>query len=224
MSRTGVYTVYFSFIDVFFRTPLRSQSRQSAKLFFQSSELGLPVPNPSLADERGAGRVQIPTTGEKASEEGTCTVVLFIYTYFVVVTCLFFNVTRHARVQGSLIAHSPNCPLASMDSEFDIIPGLRYTQRISFSNCPAHLPELLKFFPRVSFPAIYKVPGLFRQLLEFSKAFYLKVFGIFWISSKIPSFLDLFSFPSFSFPGFICTLYNVSRTFTWSTPYFPRFY
>jgi hypothetical protein len=70
-----------------------SQSRQSAKLFRKSSELGLPQPLtrrrvcPPLRSwweghirwrESGVGRVPIPTRGH------TCTlVVLFIYTYFV---------------------------------------------------------------------------------------------------------------------------------------------
>jgi hypothetical protein len=55
-----------------------SQSRQSAKLFLQSSELGLPNPSPAgecvpppfvswgrgtLAGERRDGRVPIPTRG-----------------------------------------------------------------------------------------------------------------------------------------------------------------
>jgi len=71
----------------------RVQSRQSAKLFLQSSELGLPqplarrrvtVPPPrsggrgTLACERGRGW-ESPN-----SDKGTYTVVLFIYTYFVV--------------------------------------------------------------------------------------------------------------------------------------------
>jgi hypothetical protein len=57
---------------------LASQSRQSAKLFLQSSELGLPYPlsrrrvcppalwsggRGTLAGERGGGRVPIPTRG-----------------------------------------------------------------------------------------------------------------------------------------------------------------
>jgi hypothetical protein len=52
-----------------------SQKRQSAGLFVQSSELGPPPPTPSLACGRGVGRVP-------NSDEGTYTVVLFIYTYF----------------------------------------------------------------------------------------------------------------------------------------------
>ncbi len=68
-----------------------AQSRQSAKLFLQSSELGLlqplshrrtwPSPPPgfegrgTLADERGVGRVPIPTRGH--------TLVLFRCSYFV---------------------------------------------------------------------------------------------------------------------------------------------
>ncbi len=69
-----------------------AQSRQIAKLFLQSSELGLTQPlNPmqasvpppgsggrgTLAGERGVGRES------PSSDEGTYTVVLFIYTYFV---------------------------------------------------------------------------------------------------------------------------------------------
>jgi hypothetical protein len=68
----------------------RAQSRQSAKLFLKLSELGLPQP---LARRR----VSPPPTGSGGrstldgergwespnSYEGTYTVVLFIYTYFV---------------------------------------------------------------------------------------------------------------------------------------------
>jgi hypothetical protein len=81
-------------------------------------------------------------------------------------------------VQGSLIAHSPNCPLASMDSEFDIIPGLRYTQRISFSNFPRAFTGSAQIFSalygvysKFPFPAIFKFPGLFLQLFEFPNDF-----------------------------------------------------
>ncbi len=128
--------------------------------------------------------------------------VFFPYT---VVTCLFlFNITRHARVQGSLIAHSPNCPLASMDSEFDIIPGLRYTQRTSFSDFPAVFAgSAKKFFARSLSRLSLNFPGFSCKLFKFSNAFQR------WIFSNIPSFLDLFSFSSFSFPVFICTLYNL---------------
>ncbi len=53
-------------------TPFTPQSRQSAKLFLQSSELEASVPHPppwfrgggrALAGERGVGRVPIPTSG-----------------------------------------------------------------------------------------------------------------------------------------------------------------
>ncbi len=53
-----------------------SQSRQSAKLL--SSRRNWDSPNPSLAGERGVG-MESPNSGE-----GTYTLVLFIYTYFVV--------------------------------------------------------------------------------------------------------------------------------------------
>jgi hypothetical protein len=43
------------------KVQFQSQSRQSAKLFLKSSELD--SPNPSLAGERGVGRVPIPTRG-----------------------------------------------------------------------------------------------------------------------------------------------------------------
>jgi hypothetical protein len=69
----------------------RSQSRQSAKLFLQSSELGLPQP---LTRRRVCPPPSVPGVGphslaregweSPSSDEGTYTVVLFIYMYFVI--------------------------------------------------------------------------------------------------------------------------------------------
>jgi hypothetical protein len=59
--------------------PGAPQSRQSAKLFLQSSELGLPQPL-----TRSLVRPSPDSGGEgERGNEGTYTVVLFIYTYFV---------------------------------------------------------------------------------------------------------------------------------------------
>jgi hypothetical protein len=69
--------------------PLHTQSRQSAKLFLKSSELGLPQP---LTRRRvcpvlggGAHSLARDGLGESQFRRGTYmyTVVLFIYTYFV---------------------------------------------------------------------------------------------------------------------------------------------
>jgi hypothetical protein len=72
---------------------------QSAKLYLQSSELGLPHPlsrrrvHPPLwffgsvgEDTHACGR---GGWGSPKSDEGTCTVVLYIYKYFVVVQRIF---------------------------------------------------------------------------------------------------------------------------------------
>jgi hypothetical protein len=67
-----------------------AQSRQSAKPFLQSSELGLPqpltrrrlFPPPVLGG--GAQWLAREGLGESQFDEGTYTVVLFIYTYFLV--------------------------------------------------------------------------------------------------------------------------------------------
>ncbi len=92
-----------------------AQSRQSAKLFLQSSELG--VPHPSPAGECAAsplvhgGRGTLVCgkgVGEFQFRRGAYTVVLFIYTYFVVrsegqtvfVLCYFYHVSMDA---------SPSC-------------------------------------------------------------------------------------------------------------------
>jgi hypothetical protein len=70
------------------------QSRQSAKLFLKSSELGLPlplnakagVPSPLRFCVEGQGHTRCRERGWESpnSDEGTHTVVLFISTYFVV--------------------------------------------------------------------------------------------------------------------------------------------
>ncbi len=71
---------------------MEAQSKQSAKLFLQSSELGLPQP---LTPWRvcpctpppvmGGGAHSLAREGWESpnSDEGTYTVVLFIYKYFV---------------------------------------------------------------------------------------------------------------------------------------------
>ncbi len=75
---------------LWYRHAIGGQSRQSAKLFLQSSELGLP--NPSPAGECappprfwGKGHTRWWERGweSPSSDEGTYTVVLLIYTYFV---------------------------------------------------------------------------------------------------------------------------------------------
>jgi hypothetical protein len=78
--------------------PIRPQSRQSAKPFLQSSELGLPqpltrrrvCPPPPPPSPRfwGEGHIRWRERGWESpnSDEGTFTVVLFIYTYFVATT------------------------------------------------------------------------------------------------------------------------------------------
>jgi hypothetical protein len=68
-----------------------TRHRQSAKLFVQSSELGLPQPFtrrrvcPSPPGS-GGGHTRWRETGSKSpnSNKGTYTVVLFIYMYFVI--------------------------------------------------------------------------------------------------------------------------------------------
>ncbi len=76
---------------------LGAQSRQSAKLFLQSSELGLPQPltrrrecPPWLWGE-GHTRWRGRSCESPNSDEGTYTVVLFIYTYFVAWGYLLYN-------------------------------------------------------------------------------------------------------------------------------------
>ncbi len=61
------------------------QSRQSAKLFLQSSELGLPQPLNPPPRFWGEGHTRWRERGWECSnsDEGTYTVVLFICTYFV---------------------------------------------------------------------------------------------------------------------------------------------
>ncbi len=77
---------------LFLNRHIKTQSRQSAKLFLQSSELGLPNPSPSgecAPPPFGpGGGGWIHSQGERGwgspnSDEGTNTVVLFINTYFV---------------------------------------------------------------------------------------------------------------------------------------------
>jgi hypothetical protein len=74
----------------------KPQSRQSAKLFLQSSELGLPQPLkrrrvcPLPPGSGGEGHTRWRERGWESpnSDEGTYTVVLFMYTYFVLETIL----------------------------------------------------------------------------------------------------------------------------------------
>jgi hypothetical protein len=67
-----------------------AQSRQSAKLFLQSSELGLPHPSPAgecalppLLGGEGHTHWRERGVGESQFHEGTYTVVLCIHMYFV---------------------------------------------------------------------------------------------------------------------------------------------
>ncbi len=57
-----------------------SQSRQSTKLFLKSSELGLPHPFGSWGRAHSLGGEGV---GDPNSNEGTYTVVLSVFTYFV---------------------------------------------------------------------------------------------------------------------------------------------
>jgi hypothetical protein len=74
------------------------QSRQSAKLFIQSSELGLPqpltrrrvCPLPPVLGGEGHTRLRERCWGSPNSDEGTYTVVLFIYMYIVQLTLCSF--------------------------------------------------------------------------------------------------------------------------------------
>jgi hypothetical protein len=85
------YLTHFS-EDVPAHSYMRAQSTQSAKLFLQSSELGLPQPltprqvcPPPLPRfwREGHTRWRERGWGSPNSDEGTYTVVLFTYTYFV---------------------------------------------------------------------------------------------------------------------------------------------
>jgi hypothetical protein len=64
------------------------QSRQSAKLFLQSLELGLPQPLTRARVFRGEGHTRWKEREWESpkSDEGTYTVVLFICMYFVLVS------------------------------------------------------------------------------------------------------------------------------------------
>jgi hypothetical protein len=91
------------------RRPFIPQSRQSAKLFLKSSELGLPQP---LTRRRvcppppGEGDTRWRERGWEShnSDEGTNTVVLFINTYFVVHSNFipgsqaFFNIVHNVHL------------------------------------------------------------------------------------------------------------------------------
>ncbi len=62
-----------------------AQSRQSARLFLQSSELGTPTPSPSVKcapwfGGQGHTRLREPGEGGPNSDEGTDNVVLEVYT------------------------------------------------------------------------------------------------------------------------------------------------
>jgi hypothetical protein len=70
-----------------------TQSKQSAKIFLQSSEFGLPqpltrrrVPPPPGSGGGGEGNTRWRERGWESpnSNEGTYTVVLFVYMYFVI--------------------------------------------------------------------------------------------------------------------------------------------
>jgi hypothetical protein len=88
------------FLGLAKRNSLIPQGRQSAKLYLQSSEWGLPQPltrrqecpppprfgsggRGTLAGERGGGRVPIPTRGHMYTE------ILYIFMYFVLHTLPF---------------------------------------------------------------------------------------------------------------------------------------
>jgi hypothetical protein len=71
------------------KVQFQSQSRQSAKLFLKSSELDSPNPSPAgeCAPPRFWGEEHTrwrERSWEGPNSEGTYTVVLFIYRYFVV--------------------------------------------------------------------------------------------------------------------------------------------
>jgi hypothetical protein len=80
------------FARLSFTRMYNAQSRQSAKLFLLSSDLGLPQPltrrrvcyPPPPAVLGGGAHSLERGVGSPNSDEGTYTVVLFIYTYFVV--------------------------------------------------------------------------------------------------------------------------------------------
>ena len=95
-SQNRVYTsiieanLYTLFICIFSRILDSPQSRQSAKPFLQSSELGPPHPVKLLAGEG---------VGSPSSDEGTDTVVLYVYMYFVVQPALKICQTNFAKIR-----------------------------------------------------------------------------------------------------------------------------
>ncbi len=86
-----------------------SQSRQSAKIFLQLSELGLPQPltrrweyPPPLVPGGGAHSLGV---GESQFREGTCTVVFYTYMYFVL------PLIPYAKSNNSVFQASPSITL-----------------------------------------------------------------------------------------------------------------
>jgi hypothetical protein len=94
-----------------------AQSRQSAKLFLQSSELGLPpTPHPqasvpplgsggwgTLAGERVGGRVPIPTRGHKLRYSVNISRYFVGSGFTTLLFCIFYkNIIRHRRKRMKL--------------------------------------------------------------------------------------------------------------------------
>jgi hypothetical protein len=93
------------------------QSRQSAKLFLQASELGLPQPltrrrvcppplgsgaRGTLAGERGVGRVPIPTRGHTLWYSLYIRTLWSLPIQFVLPSCLFFSILGQPVLKYSL--------------------------------------------------------------------------------------------------------------------------
>jgi hypothetical protein len=96
-----------------------TQSRQSAKLFLQSSEFGLPqpltcrrVPPPPPPWFRGEGHTRWRERGWESpnSNGGTYTVVLFIYMYFFILSIQYIPHSRWRRRRRVCLRRSERCP------------------------------------------------------------------------------------------------------------------
>jgi hypothetical protein len=104
---------------------MATQSRQSANLFLKSSELGLPQP---LTRRRvlggGASSLAREGLGESQFDEGTYTVVLFIYTYFV--DGKFGRLRIHIEITGlqCTLSHPPPAPKGRLADSIRVLIDL----------------------------------------------------------------------------------------------------
>ncbi len=126
---------------------LGAQSRQSAKLFLQSSELGLPqplthrreCPPPLWFGGEGHTRWRGRSWESPNFDEGTYTVVLFIYTYFVAWGYLLYTFQNQMFARSQL-AFFAAADLTQPHSIHPFPPDEKWFFVISFS---VHLPTCM---------------------------------------------------------------------------------